>query len=89
MDPFMVVGLVAGLIFTGVLVPICRAQKQSVWWCLLGMFGLIGFGLAMIVLFAWKPRKAEPSADLRAMYARGEISEDEYRLAMTSRDRAA
>jgi hypothetical protein len=89
MDPFMVMGLVVGAIFTAVLFPICRAQHQSPWWCLLGMFGLLGFGVAMIVLFAWKPRKAEVSPSLRAMYARGEITEEEYRQAMTSGDRAA
>lgn len=89
MDPFMVMGLVVGAIFTAVLFPICRAQKQSPWWCLLGMVGLLGFGIAMIVLFAWKPRKPEVAANLRAMYARGELTEEQYLQAMTSGDRAA
>lgn len=84
-----VFGLIIGVIFVGILVPICRAQKQSEWWSLLGMFGLVGFGVAMGVLFAWKPRKAQVSPTLRAMYARGELTEDQYRLAMTAKDRAA
>jgi uncharacterized membrane protein len=89
MDPMMILGLVVGAIFTAVLFPICKSQNQSGWWCLLGMIGLVGFGIAMAVLFWWKPRKAGAAPNLQSMYASGEITEEEYRLAMTSRDRAA
>ncbi|MEX0782689.1 MAG: SHOCT domain-containing protein [Dehalococcoidia bacterium] len=89
MDGMMVFALVVAAIFVAVLIPICNSQNQSPWWSLLGILGLIGFGVAMVVLFAWKPRKAEVSPSLRAMYARGEITEEEYRLAMTGKDRAA
>ena len=85
----LVVGLAVGVVLTVVLYPIARSRGRSGWWALLGMAGLIGFGVAIAVLYIGKPGVGNASDELRGMYARGEIGEEEYRRAMTGIDRAA
>jgi len=90
MDPVVIGGLVAGLVFTAILFPITRSRGRAPWWALLGLAGLIGFGIAMLVLFLGKPGRSRGGlGDIQRMYARGEIGEEEYRRAMTGIDRAA
>lgn len=90
MDGVMLaVGLTVGAVLTAILYPIARSRGRAPWWALLGMAGLLGFGIAIAVLFIGKPGHRHGSTQLREMYARGEIGEEEYRRAMTGIDRAA
>lgn len=66
---------------------IARSRGRHWAWSLCGAGQLIGLLFVLAWFFLIKPSSKAP--DLQKRYAKGEISEEEYRLAMTSTDRAA
>ncbi|MGH2611392.1 MAG: SHOCT domain-containing protein [Tepidiformaceae bacterium] len=74
-------------VWMGIIWFVARSHGRHWAWSLCGFGQLIGLLFVLAWFYLIKPSGRAP--DLQTMYARGEISEEEYRRAMTSGDRAA
>jgi hypothetical protein len=85
---FNVIGFASIPVWMGVIFVIARRQERHWAWMFCGVLQLIGLAFVVAWFFWIKPAR-DRRATLQEQYARGLIGEEEYRLAMTSTDRAA